>query len=833
MLPHVWPGDQLQIETDSGTISTIVTNHLMTSGSNIAAAGKPETAKQYASLPSFTAKEQREIIEVIYTRKLVADSILVPGADESPDDVLTNVLTEIKGGKITLSSQTVMEPEVQESLQGVPGADGQPTYTWIKYADSPTSGMSDSPDGKAYIGIAHNKTTATESTNYSDYQWSLIKGADGEPFVWNIYTGSKDFSGSWSGLHYWTDGEPYGDFAVKERANKWGGMYQSLPMQTGDIVTISFFAKVELGSTIMSVHKNIALPGNVSTGLSIIGGNFSNITPYWVRPQQNGTEWKRYWATLEATQDDVILSWRIENSVDLKKLSICGLTLQRGAWSGMEAPSWSPHPDDLIGDTGTGISSVTIEYAIGGTTAPSSGWSTTPPTTWGDTQYLWTRNKITYTDSTVAYAGTNRLSDVEAERALEKAKDYADQIQVGGRNLAKRADLVASEVTLDLSNFSRGSFTIEKSIAYAGVKVKIGHLEPDTKYILHYKFKKLSGTLIKWGGAYDAGSIVSPAPAYYDGVLRWNYADPKNMTDDTAIHDVVVPFTTQNSVDPTHAIWIQPNRSDGTTIKAEIIELQLMRGTRVMDWQPAPEDVQQQIDDMVDIESTTVDYAASTSGTTAPSSGWQTSVPEVDRGAYLWTRTTFTYSDSTTRTVYSVSYMGADGTDGHSGINGLTPYVHIAYADDESGTGFSKSPANKSYIGVYTDYEPEDAAAGSELWQWSPLMDAQRYAELQTSYTNLEAGQASLGSRLGAYEEQLSLQPTEIAMKVMSGSELVPVMKLSGTRLSFLQDRAEISYFANQQMLIQRAEIIQQLKVGNHVAEKYGTEFTVWRYVGE
>ena len=39
--------------------------------------------------------------------------ILVPGADESPDDVLTNVLTEIKGGKITLSSQTVMEPEVQ------------------------------------------------------------------------------------------------------------------------------------------------------------------------------------------------------------------------------------------------------------------------------------------------------------------------------------------------------------------------------------------------------------------------------------------------------------------------------------------------------------------------------------------------------------------------------------------------------------------------------------------------------------------------------------------------------------------------------------------------
>lgn len=154
----------------------------MTSGSNIAAAGKPETAKQYASLPSFTAKEQREIIEVIYTRKLVADSILVPGADESPDDVLTNVLTEIKGGKITLSSQTVMEPEVQESLQGVPGADGQTTYTWIKYSDNADgTGLYDTPKSTTkYIGIATNKTSINESNDKSDYTWSLFKGEKGD-----------------------------------------------------------------------------------------------------------------------------------------------------------------------------------------------------------------------------------------------------------------------------------------------------------------------------------------------------------------------------------------------------------------------------------------------------------------------------------------------------------------------------------------------------------------------------------------------------------------------------------------------------------------------------
>src|SRR5690606_37989360 len=66
-----------------------------------------------------------------------------------------------------------------QGIQGPPGADGTPRYTWIKYADSPTTGMSDSPAGKAYIGFAHNKTTATESSSYSDYTWSLIQGRAG------------------------------------------------------------------------------------------------------------------------------------------------------------------------------------------------------------------------------------------------------------------------------------------------------------------------------------------------------------------------------------------------------------------------------------------------------------------------------------------------------------------------------------------------------------------------------------------------------------------------------------------------------------------------------
>lgn len=55
------------------------------------------------------------------------------------------------------------------------------------------------------------------------------------------------------------------------------------------------------------------------------------------------------------------------------------------------------------------------------------------------------------------------------------------------------------------------------------------------------------------------------------------------------------------------------------------------------------------------IKSTAITYAKSSSNTTAPSSGWQSSVPATDAtNKYLWTRTIITYTDNTTSTSYTV-----------------------------------------------------------------------------------------------------------------------------------------------------------------------------------
>ncbi|MDO6707914.1 host specificity protein J [Photobacterium sp. 1_MG-2023] len=69
----------------------------------------------------------------------------------------------------------------QDGQNGQDGQDATERFTWFKYADGPDgSGMSDTGTGKAYIGIAYNQTTATESTNPADYTWSKIKGEDGQ-----------------------------------------------------------------------------------------------------------------------------------------------------------------------------------------------------------------------------------------------------------------------------------------------------------------------------------------------------------------------------------------------------------------------------------------------------------------------------------------------------------------------------------------------------------------------------------------------------------------------------------------------------------------------------
>ncbi|HEM4745491.1 TPA: hypothetical protein U1058_001388 [Streptococcus suis] len=152
--------------------------------------------------------------------------------------------------------------------------------------------------------------------------------------------------------------------------------------------------------------------------------------------------------------------------------------------------------------------------------------------------------------------------------------------------------------------------------------------------------------------------------------------------------------------------------------------------------------------DGVGIRSTTITYGKSTSGTIQPTS-WTSQVPSVPNGQFLWTKTVWAYTDNTSETGYSVAKMGEigptgakgdrgatgpqglqgpagpqgprgiqglqgpkgdQGLPGAKGADGKTQYTHIAYANSADGrTDFSTSASNRSYIGMYQDFNSTDS----------------------------------------------------------------------------------------------------------------------------
>ncbi|MCB5952946.1 phage tail protein [Enterococcus sp. BWT-B8] len=99
----------------------------------------------------------------------------------------------------------------QDGLEGPPGQNGLPTYTWIRYADDVNGNeISENPEGKKYIGIAHNKATLTPSTNPKEYIWSAMYDDEQLKALQNKvegitypFTSSKEPSNPKAGQQWW------------------------------------------------------------------------------------------------------------------------------------------------------------------------------------------------------------------------------------------------------------------------------------------------------------------------------------------------------------------------------------------------------------------------------------------------------------------------------------------------------------------------------------------------------------------------------------------------------------------------------------------------------
>lgn len=151
----------------------------------------------------------------------------------------------------------------------------------------------------------------------------------------------------------------------------------------------------------------------------------------------------------------------------------------------------------------------------------------------------------------------------------------------------------------------------------------------------------------------------------------------------------------------------------------------------------------------VTIVKTEIKYAADTSGTTKPSSGWQATIPSVSEGNYLWTWTHVEYSDGTKTDAYSVSRHGIDG----KGIkSSVTKYCQKAntniapqdFPENEWGD-FPTSLTNDYWlytrtIVTYSDNDTAKSYGVSQIGQGSYYAGCNEYYAVSNSKTEAPSG---------------------------------------------------------------------------------------------
>lgn len=215
-------------------------------------------------------------------------------ADNVQGSVVTGFSTTVSTGKRYIGTYTdfVQEDSPTPSKYKwslIKGADGTTYYTWIKYSDQKPSAshttIYDIPtDNTKYIGIAVNKTTQIESTNWQDYSWSLFKGEDALNIRPNELIKSRKVGGTDLGDVVFVDYSDYTEYTATNASsnsafvalgdahdNAWGDTVRTL--MTTHTVVLSFDWQVSSGTLMLPKFEN--------TQMSIYKGSLQ--VGKWVR----------------------------------------------------------------------------------------------------------------------------------------------------------------------------------------------------------------------------------------------------------------------------------------------------------------------------------------------------------------------------------------------------------------------------------------------------------------------------------------------------------------------------------------------------------------------
>lgn len=295
-----------------------------------------------------------------------------------------------------------------------------------------------------------------------------------------------------------------------------------------------------------------------------------------------------------------------------------------------------------------------------GVTTSTSGWSTTIPNMTNNKKYLWLYKKYTYDIAPLTEITTPEI------------------ISIYGGN--------GSSVTYQVGN----SGTEKPTGAWLNTIPKV----PDGKYlwtkivILLNDGQVNESYSISYKGI-DGNNGLNTATVY----LYKRSASAPNKPTAAITYNFKTKTLTGNDVSSGN--WSTTIPSGNTPIyiinatAANVGETDVIEAT---EWS-SPQ-ILSQNGTSVSVDRSVTEYQVGISGTIKPSNeaGWTTTMPEVPKGKFLWTRTTVYYTDGKSTISYAVSYQGVDGTSGSPGAEGkgytilLSNETHTFVAANPSAT---------------------------------------------------------------------------------------------------------------------------------------------------
>lgn len=238
------------------------------------------------------------------------------------------------------------------------------------------------------------------------------------------------------------------------------------------------------------------------------------------------------------------------------------------------------------GATGTGVESITAQYYVSTskTTQTGGSWVETMPT-WAVDTYLWIRNKIVYKDP-----ASTEYTEPYCDSSWEAIYD----LEIGSRNYIQKTDIKTyheewmpyiSKSTLSVTEDEYLKVTPISNSNYNGAYgPKISKLEANTEYTLSFE-------------AYADSDII----------LSYNYimCDAGNKPLGANINITTTPakYTLTFTTDKTYencSIMIAYNSFNYVTIPFYLRRLCVNKGNKASDWTAAPEDVQENINNVQD-----------------------------------------------------------------------------------------------------------------------------------------------------------------------------------------------------------------------------------------